>query len=39
MLQVVHLYQSLMAPQIQEMVDQVQAHMLLLVKELAALVL
>jgi hypothetical protein len=34
MLQVVHLYQSLMAPQI-----QAQVHLLLLVKELAALVL
>jgi hypothetical protein len=39
MLQVVHLYQSLMAPQIQEMVDQVQVHMLLLVKGLVDLVL
>jgi hypothetical protein len=39
MLQVVHLYQSLMAPQIQEMADQAQVHLLLLVKELVVLVL
>jgi hypothetical protein len=39
MLQVVHLYQPLMAPQIQEMVDQAQVHLVLLVKELVDLVL